>query len=77
MLGDVPAELGNLDLVLEFPLEGGEEDFPLARLEAITQMWNGSGAICNRELNELLIDEVQVPEMLHRVIDDDVGLVAL
>jgi hypothetical protein len=45
VLCDIATQLGYLDFSLEFPLEAGEKDFPLARLETITETRDRSGAI--------------------------------
>ena len=64
MLGHISTELSDLDLGLEFPLEAGEEDLALARLEAVAQAGNRSRAVSDRELDQLLIHEVPVAQVL-------------
>lgn len=73
MLGDVPTQLSDLDLTLELALEASKQNLSLTWLETITEAWDGSGAICDRELDELLVYEILVPQgllrMVHIVVD--------
>ena len=73
MLGHVPTQLSDLDLTLQLALEARKQDLPLSWLETVTEAWNGSGAISDRELDELLVHEILVPEgllrMVHIVVD--------
>lgn len=73
MFGHVPTQLSDLDLTLQLSLEACKQNLPLPWLETITEAWNRSGAIRDRELDELLVDEILVPEgllrMVHIVVD--------
>jgi len=73
VLGDVPTQLSDLDFTLELALEASKQNFSLTWLETITEAWDGSGAISDRELDELLVDEILVSEgllrMVHIIVD--------
>jgi hypothetical protein len=73
VFGHVPTQLSDLDFTLELTLEASKQDFPLSGLETVTEARNGSGAISDRELDKLLVDEILVPEgllrMVHIVVD--------
>ena len=73
MLGDVTTQLSDLDLTLELALEAGKQNLPLPWLETVAEARDGSGAISDRELDELFVDEIPVPQgllrMVHIVVD--------
>ena len=69
MFGHVATQLSDLDFTLELALEACKQDLPLSWLEAVTQAGNGSGAISDRELDELLVDEILVSEGLLRMVN--------
>jgi len=68
VLCDVPTQLSDLDLTLELALEAGKQNLPLPWLETVAEARDGSGAISDRELDELLVDEILVSESLLRMV---------
>jgi hypothetical protein len=65
---NVTRELGHFDLCLELPLEASKEDLSLTGLEAIADAWDRPHAVCHREEDQLLVDEVHVPQSVDVVV---------
>lgn len=77
MLGHIPAELNDLQLRFEVPLEAAEQDLALPRLHAVYRRWYGTYVVVHREVHELLVDEVHIPECLDVVVHEGFGVVAV
>ena len=62
VLAYITDKLCHFNLVLEFLLETTEENLPLARLESITERWDGSLAVSHREQDEFFVHKIFVPK---------------
>ena len=70
MLGHIPTELGDLDLILQLSLEASEQNLPLARLEAVHDRWNRPHVVRDREVNQLFVDKVFVSQPLDAMVNN-------
>ena len=66
----VPRQLGDLYFVRQVPLETGEQDLPLRRLETIQNARYGPAQVVVREVNQILVDKVAVAYTRTRGIQD-------
>ncbi|GIX60845.1 phosphatase [Babesia caballi] len=77
VLRDVARQLGHLALRHQVPLEAPEEHLPLPRFPPVHHRGDAALRVVYRELDELLVDEVGVPQALDGVVDGRAVLVAL
>ena len=72
--GDGTAQLRDPDLFLDVLAQAGVEDLALTGLESVDQRRDGTGTIGDREVDQLLVNEVTVRQLVHVLVQVRAGL---
>jgi hypothetical protein len=75
MLSDISTQLGNFDFLFEFSFKACKQNLPLSRLKSIHDARDAAAIVSDREVDQLLMDEILVSKPLHVVVHKYVHVV--